>query len=122
MTRPDIYKKLARARQSYASKLPHKVADINKTWQQLQCRPDNRDILATLQLNCHRLAGSGSSFGYSKTSEAAKSLDDIFLEIQASGNALLSSNTQRVQQLLKTLETSIKTPDFDITINREVTD
>lgn len=73
-------------RQQYLDKLPKQLHEIQSAWEHLQ--HVNWDIkkLDTLKQACHRLAGSGGSYGFAEISQHAREVDEKLSGIQAQAN------------------------------------
>lgn len=73
----EILEELQALRKSYAVQLPDKLAVIDTHWQTLNDGDWDPARAAVLQRLTHSLAGSGSTFGFPKVSEIARSMEQI---------------------------------------------
>lgn len=79
-------RQLKALRQQYLDKLPKQLHEIQAAWEHLQ--HVNWDIkkLDSLKQACHRLAGSGGSYGFAEISQHAREADEKLSGIQAQAN------------------------------------
>ena len=73
----DIQEQLRALRVSYADQLPEKLQEIETRWQTLNAGewdPASAEVLHRLT---HSLAGSGSTFGFPKLGEIARSIEQL---------------------------------------------
>ncbi len=76
-------------REAYAAQLPEKIAQIGENWSGLQ-QDWNPEQFAALHRKVHGLAGSGTTFGFSHLSEAARALEILLKGLIAEGKTPLS--------------------------------
>jgi len=88
----DIQEKLNALNLHYAAELPAKLDTIAATWQGV-CASNNVKDITRLTSLCHKLSGSGSSFGFKNVSDNARAIE---IELKT----LLKKNTQNSTTLI----------------------
>lgn len=76
--------RLSTLMQAYSRSLPDKIAAIEELWEQYRLSPGDRGLLERIHDCCHRLAGSGGSFGFAALSERAREMEMLVLELLGS--------------------------------------
>lgn len=74
-SKSDIQEQLKALYRDYARRLPDKLKEISSTWEQLRASKWDLNLLKQLHRQAHTLAGSGTTFGFPKVSEAARTLE-----------------------------------------------
>ena len=70
----QIQSKLRALSSNYAAELPAKLTDIESLWKHLLVSYNDKDLSDLISL-CHKLAGSGASFGFKKVSANARAAE-----------------------------------------------
>lgn len=76
-----IKAKLQALSDDFAAGLPAKLAKIDAIWQQV-CATNQLQDINDLIFFCHKLAGSGTSFGFKNVSEYARAVERALIEIR----------------------------------------
>ncbi len=76
-----IQEKLQALSDDFAARLPEKLEQINALWQQL-CATNQQQDFDELIFYCHKLAGSGTSFGFKKVSEYARTIETTLVNLR----------------------------------------
>lgn len=90
--------------EAYAAQLPEKIAQIVETWSVLRHDWSDEKFVA-LHRMVHGLTGSGATFGFSRLSDAARTLEVLLKGLIAEGKAPLSRRQcEDVERYLKALQ------------------
>ena len=84
-----IEESLRALKDDFAAKLPSKLDKIEQVWNQASTN-NQEETIAELIFLCHKLAGSGASFGFQDVSKYARLAEEALKEIQK--NSELNSN------------------------------
>ena len=112
-----ILDKLRKLRDDYTHTLPEKIIAIENLWRALLEKEWTSENLSTIHRHTHSLAGSGSTFGFEKISDSARTLDAEFkalLEtIQVPGRETVTGIRQKLDVLKEACEAALtaKHPD-----------
>lgn len=85
---------------NYASQLPEKVLDIEKTWGEVMTGKDAENLIKDLRQKVHSLAGSGTTFGFKDISEYAREMELMLDMIIVEGINTLDRKKNRVNQII----------------------
>jgi HPt (histidine-containing phosphotransfer) domain-containing protein len=102
----SIQNQLAELRQQYAANLPGKIQLIEATWEKCLQDPRNEHLWKQMSADCHKLAGSGSSYGYPAVSQIARSLEHFCLKVIENECQIGAEQYQEIQDLLNKLKHS----------------
>ena len=102
MHKADLAATLKALGDSYAARLPEKMAQLEQQWRQLS--GDNGEGFETLHRMVHSLTGSGKTFGFPALSEAAYELEAALNEIIAAKAAPDSEQAAQIERLLAELQ------------------
>ncbi len=80
----DFHNKLVHLKTAYRNALPEKIDKLENLWRAYLQQPDT-EHLDELQQLVHGLAGSGSTFGYTAISQAARSLQNQLKQWRSGG-------------------------------------
>lgn len=98
-------------REGYALQLPDKIRQIGEIWEGLQNGWSN-DAFYTMYRMVHGLTGSGATFGFTRLSEAARTLEIFVKGLLAEGKIPLSPACRdEIAAYLKTLTEASQKPD-----------
>ncbi|MCU7923148.1 MAG: diguanylate cyclase [Candidatus Thiodiazotropha sp. (ex Dulcina madagascariensis)] len=86
--------------QAYAAELPQRLAAIAACWDRLCEQGWERQTLQQMHLLVHRLAGSGSTFGFPGLSETARDIEQGLRAWLEAGTLPGEPERQRIQPLL----------------------
>src|SRR5690242_17775287 len=75
-----LVEQLAVIRANYARKLPARIAAIEEAWRGLESAWDEQRAVA-FRTQAHALAGSGTSFGFPRLTDAARALDQALKDV-----------------------------------------
>lgn len=106
----DARSKLQQLFADYAKKLPHKITEIEKLWQQLKKNYNSQDW-ETLHRYVHTLTGSAGTYGYMQLSVAARKLVNIlkkYLNQPPSTNDI-----KEIDKLVNKLSKAFKIPKIE---------
>jgi len=91
-----IEESLRALKDDFAAKLPSKLDKIEQVWNQASAE-NQEETIAELIFLCHKLAGSGASFGFQDVSKYARLAEEASKEIQK--NSELNSNVSWADDL-----------------------
>ena len=94
-------------RTEYRQLLPLKLSQIDSAWAAAVKSGPGSEHCKSLRLLVHSLAGSGSTFGYSKLSERAKQAEDRLVQIMKGKGPFQESEIAEMDSLLAHLRQSI---------------
>ena len=101
----SIQNKLAVLRQQYAAKLPGKIQSIEAIWE--KCLQEHGEHpWEKMSAECHKLAGSGTSYGYPAVSQIARSLEHFCKKVIENGYQISTDQRKDIQDLLIKLKNS----------------
>ena len=107
----DFHSKLVHLKTAYHNTLPEKIAKLESLWRRYLEQPDTPSLDEFQQL-VHGLAGSGSTFGYSAISQAARALQNRLKQWRGNGCSPHKDDYHHLQQLLDELLNHMRhTPD-----------
>ena len=66
----------------YADSLHGQVLDVEQQWQYYKSHPTDINSLNKLLSACHKIAGTGSSFGFPVCSESAREIENTLRKMQ----------------------------------------
>jgi HPt (histidine-containing phosphotransfer) domain-containing protein len=73
---PDLQKKLRQLQQQYATKLPEKIAALERNWQMVNQHPADNALYQNLIRDFHTLAGSGGSYGFHAVTTLCREIEE----------------------------------------------
>ena len=110
MNEQILQEKFADLRGQYLEHLGLAIETIETIWAAVLDNPDDFSSLQRLRTAAHKLAGSGSTFGFDAVSEAARSLELVSEELMECGSAAPLRQAMRVNALLKRLKSASSEP------------
>ncbi len=105
-TREAIEARLNELRARYAASLPDKIRELRALWQMASAAPDDPRPREQLELACHKLAGSGSSYGFPWITRQAREIENLLRDSQ--GRQLTSQEHNAIGALLQSLAESVE--------------
>lgn len=109
-SRRDIQARLDELRTRYAASLPHKVRQLQAHWEAVCAAPDEPRPREQLELACHKLAGSGSSYGFPLITRHAREAETLLRK--SHGRPLTSRERHQIGTLLQRLAESAQHPEI----------
>lgn len=104
--RDDIQARLNELRVRYAASLPDKIRQLQAQWQAVCAAPDDPRPREQLELACHKLAGSGSSYGFPWITRLARQAETLLRG--SHGRPLTARERQTIETLLQRLAESVQ--------------
>lgn len=100
-------------RQQYAGRLPARLADMVTSWQTI-CTSENPVVLlAGLHRAAHGLAGSGTTYGFTAISTAARLLEHYLHSVIESTDQLSTEQAAEINSLIVRLSETSQAHDPD---------
>lgn len=59
----------------YAESLPGQILDVEQYWQEYKAHPHDLESLEKLLNACHKIAGTGATFGYPICGDSAREIE-----------------------------------------------
>ena len=115
MSTDPYIEKLEALRLEYQQMLPTKLENILALWQTIKKQKELGESMEEFYRQVHSLAGSGTTFGFSRLSSAAKELERGIREAQDSGSLLPASIQILDDQMTKVMHTKDLRDDTDHT-------
>lgn len=100
-----LQQRLAELQALFQQQLPGRLAEIRRSWQQLNGHWDAEE-LTRLHRMCHSLAGSGGTFGAHDVGQAARALEQRLKALTGSDARPDERSVQQLEALLETLADS----------------
>ncbi|MCG6935214.1 MAG: Hpt domain-containing protein [Proteobacteria bacterium] len=108
-TQAEIQASLADLQARYAASLPEKIRQLQAFWQAVCADPENPVPRESLELASHKLAGSGSSYGFPYVTRLARQIEE---RIRAShGQPLSAQGRNDIDRLLRALAETVDHPE-----------
>lgn len=107
----SLHEQLQVLHESYAARLPEKIAQIEETWQILVTGECNGEGLKALHRMVHSLAGSGPTFGFAAVGEAARVLEVFLKSILNNSTVPVEVHCTQIAELLNDLRQASYKPD-----------
>ena len=101
----EIIKKLLAIRESWLSKLPEKIHEINTTWDKLTSGLWNENLLQQFHRKVHTIAGSGGTFGLPEVGAAAREAEILIKSIHQEEKEPSPLEKKEIDQKLEQLQT-----------------
>lgn len=102
----QIQAQLQALREDYAAQLPDKIQQIWETWAALQNGWSDENLL-TLHRMAHGLTGSGATFGFTRLSMAARTLEILLKGLIAESKIpLASTHCDEIERYLNALHSA----------------
>lgn len=86
--------------ENYASKLPVRIIQMEKMWENILHRQNTGEFLTKLRREVHSLIGSGATFGFKEISEIASELELLLDMIISEGEETIESRKDKIYELL----------------------
>jgi diguanylate cyclase (GGDEF)-like protein len=96
--------------QYFASRLPERLEEIERTWQEVRDSGWAPDALRELHRLTHSLTGAGSTFGYPEVTRTARSLERYLKDRLEPSGAPLDDAAKGVEALLEELRAAAHAP------------
>ncbi len=103
--------KLQSLQQEYQRMLPIRLEEISKAWAQAVETNGGEEPLSEFYRLVHSLAGSGTTFGYTALSEAAKKMESPIREVRDGGIPFDETTQEKLFGLLNALKGAAEKPD-----------
>jgi HPt (histidine-containing phosphotransfer) domain-containing protein len=104
-TAAEIQASLTGLQERYAARLPEKIHVLQELWHAVCAEPENPQPRESLELATHKLAGSGSSYGFPAVTRLAQRIED---QLRACHDQPLSKQLRsNVSRLLHELTESV---------------
>jgi len=100
MEETDFLAQLQKLQQDFAQKLPDKLADIDRLWQQLARDHWPADDVKTLHRAVHSITGSGRTFGLAAVSDAARAAELALAQLLEQTTEPSAVQVAQIEQLL----------------------
>lgn len=98
-----IKEQLLELRQDFASRLPEKIMELERIWENIQHRENTRKQLARFRKLVHRIIGTGHNLGFKELTDNAMELELIVDMIIIEGEEAISKRKHKIDQLLDNL-------------------
>jgi chemotaxis protein histidine kinase CheA len=95
----------------YREQLPQRLETIERQLAALAADPTQRGAKDELAYALHKLAGSGSTFGYTQLSAVARQWEQILKAAASTGGSLGAPQIDRMRRLLVELKEAAQLPD-----------
>ncbi len=95
----------------YLANLPEKMNELEQSFKEVQAGYFSESPLTTLQTLCHRLAGSGATYGFTILSEKARSLDVYILSLLNNRIVITEIRHSKIRLMLKAIQQASSVPD-----------
>lgn len=109
----NLQQQLAELRVAYLAQLPQKLVHLDQGWAQVQANCSAEDAMA-LYRQLHNLAGSGTTYGFPRITDEARSLELLIKPYVEEGGALPENECalfeQRLALLRETISSAVDTP------------
>ncbi len=79
----DVQDKFQQLRQEYAAKLPDRITTLEQQWQALDLANPDSAKFETLIREFHKLAGSGTSYGFPQVTALSREIETILLDTKS---------------------------------------
>lgn len=108
MSEPSLEEKMAALQAKFKGQLKERYESIALPWQEY-LDSNNHEALINAHMAAHKMAGSAATFGFTEVSKLAKEAEyamdpliaDTSVEIDEASRALISSNLEKMQQLVE---------------------
>jgi chemotaxis protein histidine kinase CheA len=105
----DLDAELAALRAEYATRLPERIVQIERTWASVEAEW-NRETFDLLHSMVHKLAGSGASFGFDDVSTTARALEDLLMAVPNDGSRPNEQYMAEIRAGLRVLKMTLQFP------------
>ncbi|MDH5407206.1 MAG: response regulator [Gammaproteobacteria bacterium] len=110
-TSRSIEQRISALRKSYYAELPEKAEGISQLWEDVKIN-SSQTALTSLHYATHSLAGSGATFGATKLSDLARTIEEkIILQLE-SCEPITAADTETVDLLIRSLLKEARQGDY----------
>lgn len=107
----DPAEQLKLLRDKYAQSLPEELDSIDEKWKHYRVDQPDADILKLLYFNFHKLAGSGTTFGFTSVSSIARILEHMVRENVENSTSIEREQYEQITTLLEALREAATHPE-----------
>ncbi|NBC30152.1 MAG: diguanylate cyclase [Spirochaetes bacterium] len=102
----NVRDRLRELTKQFTQQLPSRLQAIHSALGQLEEDPGSAEALQQIRSHAHRLAGSGSTFGYQTISTVSRELEHLVAECLDSGEPVDSASMAAIREMAENLDRS----------------